>query len=390
MVKFLYDENIILYSFAALFGLGMLVRLLLDLVYRYLIKDSDHPGTTKNKLIRHMKLKFETCFKYKIGVNNVDTFVDKNVLQYRFCGVLLSTWENLSGQVLYLSLLLVPIFVLFGVIYDCGQKRVLLNGAVGILTCALLILVDKSINLQTKKRMLRLNIMDYLENFYKTRLEKEALHPELVEEIRREFMQVTESKKQAGAAKEIHKEEAKEELNRRKEARRKKEEERRLLAQKREEEQRKLEEARREEERRRLEERRLMAAKRREEELAKIEEERLALEARREEMKRKALEKQLEQKKKEAEKEKLLHSMEEDLKPVQDRTDLNKILQGMDEIAAGKEQEPLHSNSYTQSSAKNDMNDGQKTGKQKTVKDKYNTDLLEDKLVEDVLREFFA
>jgi hypothetical protein len=390
MVKFLYDENIILYSFAALFGLGMLVRLLLDLVYRYLIKESDHPGTTKNKLIRHMKLKFEACFKYKIGVNNVDTFVDKNVLQYRFCGVLLSTWENLSGQVLFLSLLLVPIFALFGVIYDCGQKRVLLNGAVGILTCALLILVDKSINLHTKKRMLRLNIMDYLENFYKTRLEKEALHPELVEEIRQEFMQVTESKKQAGAAKEVHKEESKEELNRRKEARRKKEEERRLLAQKREEEQRKLEEARREEERRRLEERRLLAAKRREEELAKIEEERLALEARREEMKRKALEKQMEQKKKDAEKEKLLQSIEEDLKPVQDRTNMDKILQGMDEIAAGKEQEHQHRNSYTQTSAKNDINDGQKTGKQKPVKDKNNSDLLEDKLVEDVLREFFA
>lgn len=390
MVKFLYDENIILYSFAALFGLGMLIRLLLDLVYKYLIRESDHPGTTKNKLIRHMKLKFEACFKYKIGVNNVDTFVDKNVLQYRFCGVLLSTWENLSGQVLYLNLLLVPIFALFGVIYDCGQKRVLLNGAVGITTCAMLILVDKSINLLTKKKMLRLNIMDYLENFCKTRLEQEALHPELLEEIRREFMQVTESKKQAGATKELIKEEAKEELNRRKEARRRKEEEKRLLAQKRAEEQRKLEEARREEEKRRLEERRLLAAKRREEELAKIEEERLALEARREEMKRKALEKQLEQKKKEAEKEKLLHSIEEELKPAQDRTNMNKILQGMDEIAAGKDPEQSYQNSYVPTSAKIDISDGQKAGKQKPVKDRYHTDLLEEKLVEDVLKEFFA
>ncbi len=390
MVKFLYDENIILYSFAGLFGLGMLIRLLLDLVYKYLIKESDHPGTTKNKLIRHMKLKFEACFKYKIGVNNVDTFVDKNVLQYRFCGVLLSTWDNLSGQVLYVNLLLVPLFGLFGVIYDCGQRRVLLNGAVGILTCALLIIVDKSINLAMKKRMLRLNMMDYLENFYKSRLEQEALHPELIEETRKEYMQVAESKKQAGVAKETHKEEAKEELNRRKEARRKKEEERKLQAQKREEEQRRLEEARREEERRRLEERRLLAAKRREEELMKIEEERLALEARREEMKRKTQEKQSEQKKKETEKEKLLHSMEEDLKPTQTRTDMNKILQGMDEIAASKEQAQPERIPHSLATAKTDSNDSPKAGKQKVAKGKNNPELQEDKLIEDVLKEFFA
>jgi hypothetical protein len=101
-------------------------------------------------------------------------------------------------------------------------------------------------------------------------------------------------------------------------------------------------------------------------------------------------EKQMEQKKKETEKEKLLHSMEEDLKPTQSRTDMNKILHGMDEIAAGNEQAQPQRISYTQTSAKNDINDGQKAGKQKTVKGKYNPELQEDKLIEDVLKEFFA
>lgn len=390
MVKFLYDENIILYSFAGLFGLGVLVRLLLNLVYKHLIKESDHPGTAKNKLIRHMKLKFEACYKYKIGVNNVDTFVDKNVLQYRFCGVLLSTWDNLCGQVLYLSLLLIPLFALFGVIYDCGQDRVLLNGAVGILTAAIMIIVDKSINIPMKKRMLRLNIMDYLENFCKTRLEQEALHPELIEEIRREYMQAAEAKKQAGNPKEAVKEESKEELNRRREARKKKEEEKRLQVQRKEEEQRKLEEARREEERRRLEERRELAARRREEEMMKIEEEKQALEARREEMKRKALEKQMGNQKKEEEKDKLLHSMEQDLKSAQERTDMNKVLRGMDEIAAGKEQVQFKKPNLTQGTANTDRTENLKAGKQKVAKTKISGDPQEEKLIEDVLKEFFA
>jgi hypothetical protein len=392
MVKFLYEENIIMYVFAGLCGLGLLVRLIVNLVYRNLVKASENPAETKNKLLKLMKMRFEACYKAKIGVNNVDTFVDKSVLKYRFCGVLLSTWDNFGGQVLFLNLLIVPISAVFGVAFDCGQKLVLLTGAVGILSSAILILVDKSINITAKKRIIRLNLLDYLENFCKVRLEQEVFHPEMYEQIRREFEQVAEAKKQVVTSKEAGKDDAKEELNRRREARKQKEDEKKREAQKREEEQRKLEEVRKEEERRRLEEKRQLAAKRREEELKRIEEERLALEARREELKKQALEKQQNHLKKEAvsEKEIILHSLEEDLKPTQGRTDLNKVIQGLDEIAASNEKAQLEKaelvkeekNAAAQEAVKNVKPHGKTRGNAAS--------LQEDKLIEDVLKEFFA
>lgn len=294
MVQYLYDNNIILYTYSALCGLGLLVRMIVNMVYKHLVKESDNLGETKNKMLTYIKKRFETCYKLKIGVNNVDTFVDKNVLKYRFCGILLSTWDNFSGQVLFLTLMIVPICAVFGVAYDCGQDQVLLMGAVGISASAILILVDKSMNLAGKKRMLRLNLLDYLENFCKVRLEQETSQPELVEQYRREYLQALEAGKQisAAAAPGASKNAPKDELNRRREERRKKEEERKIRAAKREEEQRRLEEARREEERRKQEERREAAARRREEERLRLEEERLALEARREELRRRAEEKQ--------------------------------------------------------------------------------------------------
>ncbi len=392
MVKFLYEENIIMYVFAGLCGLGILVRFIVNLVYRNLVKASENPAETKNKLLKLMKMRFEACYKAKIGVNNVDTFVDKSVLKYRFCGVLLSTWDNFGGQVLFLNLLIVPISAVFGVAFDCGQQLVLLTGAVGILSSAILILVDKSINLPAKRRILRLNLLDYLENFCKVRLEQEVFHPELYEQIRREFEQVAEAKKQVVTSKEAEKDDAKEELNRRREARKQKEEQKKREAQKREEEQRKLEEARKEEERRRLEEKRQLAAKRREEELKRIEEERLALEARRAELKKQAQEKQQSNLKKEAalEKELILHSLEEELKPAQGRTDMNKVMQGLDEIAASKEKIELgkaelkeeEKKAATQETIKNVKPHGKTRGSA--------TDVQEDKLIEDVLKEFFA
>ena len=134
------------------------------MVYIYLVRESDRLGSTNNKLLKHMKMKFETCYKLNIGVNNVDTFVDKSLTKYKFCGILLSTWENLSGQVLLLSFLIIPISAIFGGFRN-RQEQILYTGAVGVLAGAALILVDKMTNLTIKKQMISLNHLDYLENF---------------------------------------------------------------------------------------------------------------------------------------------------------------------------------------------------------------------------------
>ena len=214
-------------------------------------------------------MKYETCYKLNIAVNNVDTFVDKNLTKYRFCGLLLSTWENISGQVLLLSFLIVPISAVFGVFLEIDRKVILYTGAVGILGGAALIFVDKMINLPVKKRMIRLNLLDYLENFCKVRLEQEAKDPKKLELYREEYLSTVSLKDQ----KINYDPDSVKEINRRKEARKRKEEEKRLRALEREKEQKKIEEARRQEEQRRLEERKRLAQQRREEEFRRLQDE---------------------------------------------------------------------------------------------------------------------
>ena len=294
MVQYLFEQKILMYVMVGLGGLGLLARFIINLVYKKLVKESDNMGGTKHKTLKHMKMKFETCYKLKIGVNNVDTFVDRNLLRYKFCGLLLSTWENLCGQVLFLSLLLVPVSTVVGVISKVDQQLILSTGSVGIIASAILIIVDKSINLYSKKQIVKYNLLDYLENFCKVRLEQEAFNPELLEQYRKEYFGLVGAEGESAAASskiEQKIEEPKDELNRRREAKLRKELEKKALAQKREEEQKRLEAMRREEERRRIEERKMLAAKRREEERLRLEEERQALEARRLEAKRKAEEK---------------------------------------------------------------------------------------------------
>lgn len=378
MVQYLFNENIIVYIFAGLLGLGLLLRGIMDIVYIRLVKESDNLGGTKNKTLKHMKMKFETCYKLKIGVNNVDTFVDKNVLRYRFCGILLSTWESLSGQVLLLTFLIVPVSAVFGVLFNCGQDQILNAGGIGILSASVQIIVDKMINLPFKKQMIRLNLMDYLENFCKVRLEQETFHPDQLEEYRREYFQLADTNKQISATMVPTREEPKGELSRRREARRKKEEEKKAEALRREEEQKRIELARKEEERRKQEERRLLAAKRRQAELQKIEEDKAILEQRKAEMKKKTEEKlhqNLEKRQKAEEKNEILRSIEEEFTK---KSEDERIIMAVDEIAAEKEREE----------ALRLKNESIRKEPAKALKPKSMSP-QEEKLIEDILKEFF-
>ena len=184
----LFNKNIFVYIMLSLCICGVLLKFVLDMIYSRLMKASDNMGTAKNKLTQTMKKKFETCYKLKIGVNNVDIFVDKYVYRHKFCGILLSTWENIGGQILMLCLLIGSISAVLGLIYECGKQEILSTFSVGILTSGLLIFLEGMMNLSGKKELIRLNMKDYLENFFKVRLEQELFHPELMEQYKKEFL----------------------------------------------------------------------------------------------------------------------------------------------------------------------------------------------------------
>lgn len=205
--------------------------------------------------------------------------------------------------------------------------------------------------------MIHLNLEDYFENFCKVRLERETFQPEELEKYKKEFNQVLESGKQISATAMPVKPETKAELDRRKQARARKEEEKRLQAIRRAQEQKKLEEAKIEEEKRRIEERKRIAAKRREEEIRKLEEERLSLEAKKSEISKKPLIM-----------DNINIQIEERGELVQDKnfdsSEINNMMQGIS-IAAVTDEEAMKEDS-----------------KKFTVQ--------EEKLVEDILKEFFA
>ncbi|SFS06365.1 ATP synthase subunit B family protein [Anaeromicropila populeti] len=172
MILTMFEKNILVYIMLALCGLGILIKFVVSCVYGRLVRASDQMGASANKLIKTLRLKFETSYSMKLGVNNVDIFVDKYVYKHKFCGILLYTWENFSGQLLLLCMLTGTAGALLGLTYDCGKEKILFTFFIGVLTSAMLIVFEQLMNIQTKKSVLRTNIRDYLENYLKVKLEK--------------------------------------------------------------------------------------------------------------------------------------------------------------------------------------------------------------------------
>lgn len=187
MLLYMYEHNLLIYAICILFGVGLLTKLVLTITYFRLMRAAKDMGASENKLMKLIRLRFDTCYKIKLGVHNVDSFVDKYVYSHKFCGITLYTWENISGQINMITLLL----GLFGgglaLFLKCGQDVILFTFAVGASAVVLLIAFEELFSLNAKKKMLRIHMKDYLENNLKAKLENEYFLTNEMEDYRNDY-----------------------------------------------------------------------------------------------------------------------------------------------------------------------------------------------------------
>lgn len=97
------------------------------------------------------------------------------------------TWEKFSGQIWFFSGILGLSATLLGVILEVDKMWILGVFVVGFLTSGLLMFFEGLLNGKEKKNIIRLNLIDYFENYLKNRLEQEEKRPELIEKYKNEY-----------------------------------------------------------------------------------------------------------------------------------------------------------------------------------------------------------
>ena len=173
MLKEILNGNALLYAMLALCAVGVLSKLAVWISYRRLTKATENMASSKNALTTQLKLKFENCYKLNLNVQNVPAFVDKYLQKYKVLGIRVHTADRIPKAAMLLTVLVGTAACAGAFWQELGARRIILYGAVGILSVLALGLVDFILDTADKKAMAVTNLQDYLDNILTNRLSHE-------------------------------------------------------------------------------------------------------------------------------------------------------------------------------------------------------------------------
>ncbi len=179
MKQLFMQHTLVTSAMILLLVLSITCQIIIGFLYQNMIKETDNMSATENKLLKQCKLKFANCFQMNAGVANIPVFVDKFLNRIHFCGMTLSGLHHLSGQLMLLSVFAGGIGAYQGIIKGEAIKQVLPFYIFSFFGLYLYFSITSFIDIQAKRRILKTNLIDYLENHMVNRLNLS------VEEIRR-------------------------------------------------------------------------------------------------------------------------------------------------------------------------------------------------------------
>lgn len=171
MFRVFQEEKLISVCMFACLGISVFLRLLLGLLYRNMIKEADNMASTKNKLLRQCKTKFASCYQLSNGVSNIPVFVDKFLNRMALGHLSFETLYHLSGQLMLLSVVFSGVGVCKSIVGGRTLGEVLPFYIVSFFGLYIYFSVSTVVDIRGKKRVLKVNLVDYLENHLSPRIE---------------------------------------------------------------------------------------------------------------------------------------------------------------------------------------------------------------------------
>lgn len=161
------------YTTILICGFGCLSRVILTGYYRILLRALRCMKTTKNKWMQKMKEQFILRYQAMLGVQNVESFVDKFFSERKILGIPVTAWTGLHIQLVSVCLLLGALNAMYGCVQGMPEESIMAAMFQGIWTSALLLVVDGFCMVPGKVDALKCGMQDYLENYLQVRLEHE-------------------------------------------------------------------------------------------------------------------------------------------------------------------------------------------------------------------------
>lgn len=171
MFRIFQEEKLISVFMFLFLGSSIILRIFLGLLYRNMIKEADNMASTKNRLLKQCKTKFASCYQLSNGVANIPVFVDKFLNRMSLGHLSFETIYHLSGQMMLLSVVFSGIGICKSIVGGRTVGDILPFYIVSFFGLYVYFSVSTVVDVKGKKRILKVNLVDYLENHLSPRIE---------------------------------------------------------------------------------------------------------------------------------------------------------------------------------------------------------------------------
>lgn len=152
---------------------SIICQIVSGVIYQNMISESDNMSSTKNKLLNQCKQKYANYYKLNGKMVNTSVFVDKFLQKISIAGIRLSRLNFISGQLMMLSVLMTGISICLSLAAGNTLFQIIPYYLISILGLYLYFSVSGMIDMPEKRKALKTNLVDYLENHFVPRLETE-------------------------------------------------------------------------------------------------------------------------------------------------------------------------------------------------------------------------
>lgn len=180
MFDILQEEKLITSLMLVFFWLSILIRILLGALYGKMIRETDNMAATDNKLLKQCKMKFANCYQLNNGVSNIPVFVDKFLNRLSLGPVSFGTLYHLSGQVMLLSVVCAGVGICKCITDGRMLGEILPFYIASFLGLYVYFSVSTVVDIKGKRRVLKINLVDYLENHLSARIDVTAQDMEML------------------------------------------------------------------------------------------------------------------------------------------------------------------------------------------------------------------
>lgn len=152
---------------------SIICQIVSGVIYQNMISESDNMSATENKFLKQCKQKYANYYKLNGKMVNTGVFVDKFLQKISIAGIKLNRLNFISGQLMMLSVLMTGISICLSLAAGNTLFQIIPYYLISILGLYLYFSVSGMTDIQEKKKALKINLVDYLENHFVARLETE-------------------------------------------------------------------------------------------------------------------------------------------------------------------------------------------------------------------------